>query len=391
MLARPFWRRVSAVGIGLMIGLVLAEVVLRVAGVSYPVFDTYDYDRAVALRPGKEGWYSGEGGAYLKINSLGYRDVEHAIAKPPGVYRIAVLGDSFTEARQVDVAEAFWKRLETSLPGRLGPSIHRVEVLNFGVGGYGITQEYLTLKMHALKFSPDLVILAFCPGNDLASNSKKIESQVNRGFSPYYVLRDGKLVLDNSFRDVSLDFLRRRFLMVSVHYSRLLEVVNQVRRIAAARRLQQNTNHSYEIGLFDEEFVEPRDEVWKEAWRVNETLIAEIHREVRRAGASFVLATLTTPIQVEPDVTERERFQRALGVSDLFYTEHRLRELGRRLGFGVITLAERLQAAASRDKVYFHGFPNTGFGHGHWNEQGHRAAAEILTRELPRLVNGAVH
>jgi len=100
----------------LIVGLILGEVGLRILGVSYPVFDAYDYYRAIALKPGKEGWYNGEGGAYVKINSLGYRDVEHTKEKPPGVFRIAVLGDSFTEARQVDIAATFWKRL--GWPGR---------------------------------------------------------------------------------------------------------------------------------------------------------------------------------------------------------------------------------------------------------------------------------
>ena len=389
-LTKPFFQKILLLGLGLIVGLVIAEGGLRVSGVSYPVFDAYDHDRAIALKPGKEGWYYGEGRAYLKINSLGYRDVEHTKQKPPGVFRIAVLGDSFTEARQVDIAATFWKRLEAHLQGRPEFSHHRIEVLNFGIGGYGPTQEFLTLKKHVLDFSPDLVILAFCPGNDLANNSRQLISQVNRSFTPFYVLRDGQLVLDNSFRDLSIDYLQRRFLLASIHYSRILEIVNQVRRVVVLRGMQQQPTRSYEIGLFDEEFLEPKDEVWKEAWRVNDAILTEMNKEVLRVGARFILVTLTTPIQVDPDVAKREQLQRSLGVSDLFYTERRLRQLGQKLGFPVITLAERLQDAATRTGDYLHGFENSGMGTGHWNERGHQLAAEILVEELPRILGRPV-
>ena len=57
-------------------------------------------------------------------------------------------------------------------------------------------------------------------------------------------------------------------------------------------------------------------------------------------------------------------------------------QLGKRFGFPVITLAEELQVAAVQRHVYFHGFANTAFGTGHFNERGHEIVADILTREL---------
>ena len=89
----------------------LCEVGLRLAGVSFPVFDDFDATRGMALRPGKEGWYRMEGAGYLKINSLGYRDAEHELPKPANTFRVAVLGDSFVEARQVAIQDTFWSHL----------------------------------------------------------------------------------------------------------------------------------------------------------------------------------------------------------------------------------------------------------------------------------------
>jgi len=374
---------------GLLAGLILAEVGLRILGITYPVFDAYDATRGIALKPGKQGWYHGEGGAYVKINSLGYRDVEHTREKPPGIFRIAVLGDSFTEARQVSIADTFCKQLEKRLSGRPEFGNLKVEVLNFGIGGYATDQELLTLRLHVLDFSPDLVMLAFCPGNDVAGNSRQLI--LNRERKPFYLLRDGKLIVDNSFRNFGPGYLYHRFLLEAIHYSRCLELINQARRAMVVRKGHHVPRKQYNIGLFDKELVEPKDEVWKEAWRITDALIIAMNEEVLRARARFVLVTLTTPIQVDPDVAKREKTQRALGASDLFYTERRLRQLGKRFGFPVITLAEELQAAAVQRHVYFHGFANTAFGTGHFNERGHEIVADILTRELVPLLPESRH
>jgi lysophospholipase L1-like esterase len=390
----------------LLAGLILAEVGLRILGITYPVFDAYDATRGVALKPGKQGWYYGEGGAYVKINSLGYRDVEHTREKPPGVFRIAVLGDSMTEARQVSIADTFCKQLEKRLSGRPEFGNLKVEVLNFGIGGYGTDQELLTLRLHVLDFSPDLVMLTFGPGNDVSGNFKQLLSQVKSGglsagyggplrrpnlYKPFYQLRDGKLIVDNSFRNFGLDYFYGRFLLEAIHYSRCLELINQARRAIVVRKGHHVPRQAYNIALVDKGLVEPKDEVWKEAWRITDALIIAMNEEVLRARARFVLVTLTTPIQVDPDVAKREETQRALGASDLFYTERRLRQLGKRFGFPVITLAEEVQAAAVQRHIYFHGFANTGFGTGHFNERGHEIVADILTRELAPFLPESRH
>ena len=54
-------KRVSTGSLVVIFGFVLAEIILRVAGISFPIFDAYDYDRALKLMPGKEGRYDKEG------------------------------------------------------------------------------------------------------------------------------------------------------------------------------------------------------------------------------------------------------------------------------------------------------------------------------------------
>jgi len=98
-----------------------------------------------------------------RINSFGMRSPEVALAKSAGIPRIAVLGDSIAFGYWVAEADAFPRQLEGMLAeDRTG----RVEVLNFGVPGYNLDQEIETLSTQGIRFSPDLVVVAFCL-NDL--------------------------------------------------------------------------------------------------------------------------------------------------------------------------------------------------------------------------------
>ena len=104
--------------------------------------------------------------APVHINSLGFRDREWTIPKPPGTYRIVALGDSFTEGMQVGDDETFSARMREALdtPER------RVDVANLGVSGYGTAEASAVLRVYGPRLQPDLVLLCFCLANDLPNN-----------------------------------------------------------------------------------------------------------------------------------------------------------------------------------------------------------------------------
>lgn len=369
-----------------IVGLIFCEVILHVAGISYPVFNTYDELRGVALKPNKSGLYRHEGEGYLRINSLGYRDVEHAIEKSPKTFRIAVLGDSYAEARQVALEDTFWSYLQQHLNTCPALTDKHVEVLNFGIGGYGTTQELLTLQHHIWQFSPDMVLLTVTTGNDLTENSKELSSngEWRSDFRPFHELRNGELVLDNSFRKIGLKFLVRYFLYEGIHHLRFLELVNHARHAWETRKLKQQMKDAevIEIGLNDNIYAPPKTAVWENAWLITEKLFSQINKEVKEQGAIFILATLTSSVQVHPDSAKRERLQKKHNIKNLFYPEYRISSMGERNGFPVIIMAEKLQQIATHEGIFLHGFKNTAMGVGHWNETGHRLAGEILVKEI---------
>ena len=89
-------------------------------------------------------------------NALGFRDTDHPLEKPAGVFRIAVIGDSVAMGQGVRPQESFAKVLEQKLRDD-GAS---VEVLLLAVTGYSTSQELPLLEM-AYRFHPDLILWTY--------------------------------------------------------------------------------------------------------------------------------------------------------------------------------------------------------------------------------------
>jgi len=178
-----------------LVALVVAELALRLfardlAGepVTGNQYQFYRYDPALGWSngPGTRGRFERAEFSYeMRINSHGLRGPETTLAKPAGRKRIAVLGDSFTWGIGASEEELYTTLIERALPG--------VEVLNFGVSGYGPVQYHLQTAT-VLSFAPDAVVIAFCLGNDFVDN---VFWQRYRYYKPFARL-DGKgaLVID---------------------------------------------------------------------------------------------------------------------------------------------------------------------------------------------------
>ena len=164
-------KRAALLGGAALAALAALEVALRLASYSTPQLHQLDVELGWSLRANKSGSYAAQDGRIgVAINSAGFRDREHLLDKPDPVYRIAVLGDEYSESMGIALRDTWWWRLEPELqrcdfqPGKL------VEVLNFGVAGYGTAQELVLLQRTAMRYAPDLVLLQFS-ADDVIDNS----------------------------------------------------------------------------------------------------------------------------------------------------------------------------------------------------------------------------
>lgn len=154
---------VSLVCFGVALGSLASELILRL--IIPPLPGTYGHIHqasenkklAYELVPNSMGVILG---ANVKINSIGLRDYECLINKPHDVYRIIVLGDSWTFGTGIALEDTYAKQLEQLLNAK--PSLMRYEVINAGVGGFNTVREIEFMKeKKLLELNPDLVIVGY--------------------------------------------------------------------------------------------------------------------------------------------------------------------------------------------------------------------------------------
>ena len=104
------------------------------------------------------GYFNEDNALTYRMNRHGFRGPDYGMAKPSEATRVIVLGDSFTFGEGVRFEHTFTSLMGTLLGDQLG---FPVELLNFGVSGWGTADEINYLKQAGVEFEPDLVVVAY--------------------------------------------------------------------------------------------------------------------------------------------------------------------------------------------------------------------------------------
>src|SRR6202521_4601388 len=160
-------KKIALMLAGVLVALLAAELLVRAAGAAPKVYAIRKGRFQLSHNP-KIGYepvplvYSGRELSFYDYlgasNSLGFRDREHAVAKPAGVYRIVVLGDSIAAGLHVERNQDIFPPI---LEWLLDQGGLRAEVINLAVSGYNTQQEVEMLREKGLQYHPDLVVVAY--------------------------------------------------------------------------------------------------------------------------------------------------------------------------------------------------------------------------------------
>jgi lysophospholipase L1-like esterase len=371
---RPLYALV-ALALSLSLAACGGEAALRILGWGPPYF-AFDPQIGYVIRPNASFQVSArdEGGArQLTSNSHGLRDVEHAYEKPAGVRRILVLGDSFCEAQQVNLEDAFFRVLQQRLDAT--GAVPKTELINAGVSGYGTDRELLFYRHEARKYSPDDVLLLFV-FNDVRNNDRAMQLQMYGDRNePYFVLNGSELELRNFPARQSAWAGARQVVRQHVYlYHFVWDLVQEAR--LSRRAVEPGSGVPFDYRLYED----PVDPAWDRAWTITAALLRELQIETARDGARLIVAAVTNDLQLHSDHRE-QMFDQYPTMRDMRWdwaqTHRRLGEICAANGIAFLDLLPPFLAAAEREPTtYLHTFG------GHWTKAGHRLVADVLADAL---------
>jgi len=367
-------------GVSLIAALLLGEFAVRVLRIQGDNPARRDELLGWSQTPSAKGQYvSAQARAPFRVNRLGLVGPEREAAKPAGIKRLLVLGDSFAEAFQVPYHASFCGLLQEAL----GPGW---EVLNAGVSGYGTGQALLYLQHRGLALDPDGVLLVMFTGNDISDNDRDLSSRIGEAVrKPHFLLEGDSLVLHPIPPQAPggegprgwLKAHSRLYLLARERYHR----VRQLRR----QQTRPDSNAAEEIPLTWHVYRKDPSGDWQRAWRVTSALLREMKKTTEANGVPLGVAILPTGWRIDPG--QRQEFLRrhpsmadtsAWSFSD---PDRRLGEILSSADIRHVQLAPVLLAAAAE--------PGPPLYSDHLTERGHRVVAGALLEFLPSLTSPA--
>lgn len=364
-----------AVSVGM--ALLCIEVFLRVSGRGGEIVWSPDPHVGWWHVPGSRTRWTQEGDGLVEINSVGLRDVERTVEKPPGVYRVAVFGDSMTEGVQVNLDQSFTQLLERQLRARAP----RVEVLNFGVNGYSALQSYLLYQRVGKDFNPDLVLHAVFLDNDIADGDPELATG-QHGAPTVIGGTDDRLQIDYTAAQASFDGYHREPMHSAREWFATYRVLSAMRwsrmdadRYAASTASTGGIPRRYMV------YADPLEARWERASTTFERIVDAFAEEVKSAGSHFALLSVPAGQVVDETVWERIRAQNpAMNAVqwDIRGPQQRLHDWAAQRGLVLLEPVEAFRTEPRSDPLFFGGV-------GHLTPAGHRVMAAFLEQSLEKL------
>lgn len=355
----------------LLVSLLLVEGIVRVIEpreVLREFFETADADvhhRFVPQARGRQKTMEFDAG--YEINSFGLRSPEIALTKPPGVKRLLVLGDSFTEGIGVQGHETFPSLLQATLDRTQSPG--RWQVINGGVASYSPLLEYLFLKTRGLALDPDAVILAL----DLSDVFDDIQYAALARFDS-----QGNPMAVAPPAEPAPSLARQVFVSVKDVLKRHTRTYNFVRRRVAMRMLAA-PDMSGDITL--DKYASLRGDpasLDDESWSRTYEHLRRIRDLLHERNIPFWIAIYPYGLQISPREWSTGRLYWGFE-ADRVYTsrpQELLEAFGRGNGIPVINMVPDFQEASRRTFPLYFAFD------GHWQPAGHQVAAASLHKAL---------
>jgi hypothetical protein len=402
--------RMLALGLSLMIGLVVAEMILRAVEKRRQA-SRLDYGDTVGDRrlgaggllvPDFDAEVTDDAGHPVRwtTNSAGFRNSYDASPAPaPGTLRFLTLGDSFAAGFRVDQRETFSHLLEAWLEDRCTGAEVLVSMIEEPATGL------FYLAQHGVGFSPHVVLLGITIGNDISQNYLGLDND-----GEYSLRVDGSAIHIDRVRQrgligfrhgledrvVPTDCLRSRSVVAEAVWLaeylrarlRLVRLIDRRPRAMLSWYKEYRSPRTHDpmhgLGFFLDEPPDDIEEAYDRLFRVLEGYRVLLET----TGIEFVVAVFPQRFQVQPRDWSLVTAEYGLEPSCFDLSAPNLR-IRRFCEANSITFVDPTTAMARNHRATGADLYQLS-GDMHWNSRGHRAFFEVLSEALAPLVQDFV-
>ncbi|MBN1971615.1 MAG: hypothetical protein JXR48_12645 [Candidatus Delongbacteria bacterium] len=290
-----------------------------------------------------------EGFSSIKLDSLGFNNNDYKIEKDENKKRILLLGDSFTEAYQVQREDNYCSILGNHLEDKY-------EVINLGISGATMAYHLFASKYISEYLQPDLVFIQvdtlqdFLLDNFLQSNWLYVEKN-NSSFTI-------KKNYDRNSKSVRIKNKLYSFSGITGYFViRLREFANTLCKKV------DNENQTVQLDYdFLQEYID---------WELNEIKSNYTNLVVLDFSG---LASIGNNRFIVHESDNNSKKLDSLVINSLYKNDIK-----------ILSVDEEFNLYQEQHKIALLGFNNKIIGYGHLNEQGHKLVADIMMQYINNL------
>jgi hypothetical protein len=304
----------------------------------------------------------------VKTNSLGFRNPEITLQKPPDTTRILFIGDSFTMGWGVNETDAY-PRVVEKLLNQNDPHT-KIETINAGFAGGEPSGYYQYLKYSAFDLNPDIVVIGFFLGNDITGEKDIRWTKVSPDGLPDKTQSDGSYVDKEGMLRFRTMPLRYQFPIVS---DSNLFILLMKKLFVPTNQKAQEDSQQLEVCLHikDCRYLDPQRD------RVKKLFIA-MKKLTDEKGKKLLVVLIPTEYEAYPEKESKYGMvitltpQQRKSVSDefgAFFTQNNIDHLDLRPEFLKYLSVETFIPYDI-----------------HWNPLGHQIAAQAISEKLQEML-----
>jgi hypothetical protein len=362
--------RLLKMAIGLVVGIVLAEVALRFLprsllpkefGILDRVYDARgawtrmmqgDPYLGYALKPELDIQFPSEGRSVgirtttYGLGDIGFRDIG---ARAP--FDAVAIGDSFTLCDDVPV-EACWVKHVSDATG--------LSIATLGVNGYSTLAEARVLDRYGRKLHPKVVLLGVFP-NDFKDNVN-FQEWTGSGTDNFWTWlgeRRGRGDFGRWLADHSIIY-------------RMIDGAMRVRGRKIDKYKDEHLDFVFRVDRWWLDLIEDTEN--NPGWHLMQQGILDIERMSEEMGARLVVLLFPPKEEVYWDIARR--FARGKEQLNVSHPLEVVRDFLREKGIAYCEFTEALRTEAQRGRQLYHRISH------HWNDDGNAVGAQVIVRCL---------